>query len=189
MERYQGSRVSDAAVKRGWPAFLFDPLIYDYEQLLELYAGYLSNIDVMQYADPNMSSDDMSVIRCQLQDAIGYEPTAEDISDLDSVCPERLFIKEMAEQLSTLTEGLTEFKGALNSAYTLSMSNMSIELTAASLNQLKIELYRAENKALVRANKYVYQYELSIAEGVCVLSSTRFVNLTIKFDTPGLIIV
>ena len=182
-------RVQDAALAKGWSPLLFDVSRFNYEQLLEIYAGHLSGIDVFQYADPAISSDDMAVIRERMSLEIGYEATEKDIAELDSVCPERVFLKEMLEQLSGLDGDLTSTKDWLGRANTLTVAGIAVEFTADSLKNLSVEVYRSEHRAQVVAGNYVYQYDLAIADNVCLLTSTRFVNITIKLDTPGLILI
>lgn len=190
MQNYpQSEIVKNSAVRRGWQPLLFDTARYNYEQLLEIYAGHLSGIDVMQLADPRLSSDEMAEIRERLADEIGYEPTPEDIAELDSVCPERVFLKDISNALTEFSEELSLAKGHTSIANTLATAGTCIELTEKSLLQLDVELYPSERRAQIRAGKYVYQYELSLAEGYAVLTSLTFVNFVVKTTTPGLVVI
>lgn len=187
--RTQSNFVKETAVSRGWSPFLFDVDKFNYEQLLEIFAGHLAGVDVLQYAQPKISADEMSVIRERLSEEIGYEPTPEDISDLDSVCPERLFLKDMAEMITMMADNVAAMKLDLSHANILTAAKASIELNEEALKKMTIELYVSEGHAQVTAGKYTYQYDLKISGEVALLSSLRFIGLTVKMTTPGLIII
>lgn len=165
----------------GWDMKLFDSSKFSAEQMLELFAGKLANIDITFFAYPEMKVETMEKIRISLSEMAGYIPSDEHITVLESISPESVIIKSLLQEVSCfMADALTSSAELRKSLETIEEVS-AVEISDKMKQFMTIELLD-KKRALITTNGNRFVYYVIETSNYTVFKNAGLTSLKLKKD-------